>query len=211
MAGIAELRIVNSMLAVVGEAKQASLETLHPSVIQMQGILDNENFDMQARGWWFNRETNVTLVKDLNGRVTVPTTALSFQIADTILRGLSAKEKARYVRRGQYVYDTIEHTNVINTDIVCDLVYQLELDDIPPVAQTYLGALGREKANLSDDGDMSKQQVLKEERMTAWGNLYAKELSTLAVNALQSPQAQALKIGLNNPSSSGLNPNLIGG
>jgi len=208
MAGIAELRIVNSMLAVVGEARQASLETMHPSVIQMQGILQSEDFDMQSRGWWFNRETNVKLVKDLNGRVTVPTTALSFAIASDILKNLSPKEKARYVRRGQYVYDTIEHTNVINKDIVCDLVFQLDLDDIPPVAQTYLGALAREKANLSDDGDMSKQQVLKEERQTAWANLYAKELSTLAVNALQSPQAQALKI---QAGSTGTNPNLIGG
>jgi hypothetical protein len=209
MSGVAELRIVNTMLALVGEGTQASLETTHPSVIQMRALLDNEDFELQSIGWWFNRESKVTLVKDVNGRVTVPSTALAFSIDATTLQYKTAAEKARYVRRGTKVYDTIEHTDIINVNIVCDLVYRLELDDLPPVAQTYLGCLAREKANMSDDGDMSKQKVLEDQTLLAWGRLYAKELSTLAANALDSPQAQQLQYRGNG--GRGRNPNLIGG
>lgn len=206
--GDAELRIVNSMLTVVGETTQATLETLHPSVIQMRSIIDSQDYIMQSRGWWFNREIDVTLVKDFNGRVTVPATCMAFSIAHSILKNKTGAEKARYAQRGSYVYDTILHTNVLNLDLVADMVIRLPLDDLPPVAITYLQALCKEEANLGDDGDMSKQSILKEGRVTAWGNLYAKELSTLEVNALQSPQAQALQY---RSSGTGVNPNIIGG
>lgn len=189
----ASLRIVNGILLTLGQATTSTLETEHPDVVQAQTLLDVQNFQFQSVGWTFNTDTDITLVADVGGFVAIPATALDFKITACVLQYLPSTEKARYTRRGNLVYDTILHTSVLSLDIRADIVTQLDIGDLPPVAQTYLGALCNEQANLGDDGDMAKQAKLEQFRMTAWANFHAAELKAIAINALDSPQAQKLR------------------
>lgn len=189
----AELRIVNGILATLGQGTTSTLETQHPDVLQAITRMSGQDFQFQSLGWSFNTDYDVTLVPSTDGTVAIPATALSFKITDAVLKYLPVSEKQRYTRRGNLVYDSIEHSTNIGKTLRADIVTQLAIGDLPPIAQTYLGCLCNEDANLGDDGDMQKQSKLEDRTMLAWGRLHAHELRVLAVSALDSPQAQKMR------------------
>jgi hypothetical protein len=195
------------MLSVIGEGGVSSTTSTHPSVQAASRILDTEDVDFQQTGWWFNREHLLTLVPDNEGRVSVPASALDLRISD-VERKLPA-EKLRYVRRGNYIYDSIEHTNVISRKVVVDIIVRLPIESLPSLAASYLMHKSRQTINLDDDGDTFKAGELEKQTMIAFAKLKAAELKITGVNALDSPYAQRLlsRIG----SGYSRNPNLIGG
>jgi hypothetical protein len=197
------------MLSVVGESGVSAVITTHPSVQAAARILDTEDIDFQHIGWWFNREFNLTLVPNSEGRITVPAAALDMRISDVACKA-DPREKARYVRRGNYVYDTFKHTNVLNTSVVVDIVTRLAIEDLPAQAASYLRHKAREKMYEDDDGDTFKSQKLEQAVMMAWQQLRATELKMLATNALDNPTARLLQSGIRGAAGS-RNPNLIGG
>jgi hypothetical protein len=195
------------MLSVIGEGGVSSTTSTHPSVQAASRILDTEDVDFQQTGWWFNREHLLTLVPDNEGRVSVPASALDLRISD-VERKLPA-EKLRYVRRGNYIYDSIEHTNVISRKVVVDIIVRLPIESLPSLAASYLMHKSRQTINLDDDGDTFKAGELEKQTMIAFAKLKAAELKITGVNALDSPYARRLlsRIG----SGYSRNPNLIGG
>jgi hypothetical protein len=171
-------------------------------------ILDTVDVDFQQTGWWFNHEYRLTLVPNSEGRVTVPADALNVAISDIQLR--QPVDKTRYTRRGNFIYDAIKHTNVLNTSVDVDLIVRLPIESLPSVAASYILHKARLEMYTDDDGDTFKTQTLQTEVALAWQKLKAKELTIIAVNALDSPQARLLQSGIVGTLGS-RNPNLIGG
>jgi hypothetical protein len=178
----------------------------HPSVQTASRILDTEDIDFQQIGWWFNRDYKLALVPNSEGRVAVPASALDIQISNVAMK--SPEEKVRFARRGNFIYDTIKHTDVLSTTLHVDVVTQLPINNLPSLAASYLLHKAREAMYLDDDGDSFKLNELKDKSLMAWSKLKAKELQMLAVNALDNPTARLLNAGGNSGSR---NPNLIGG
>ena len=197
------------MLSVVGESGVSAVTTTHPSVQAAARILDTEDIDFQQIGWWFNREFALPLVPDSEGRISVPASALDVRISDVELKA-DPKEKARYVRRGNFIYDTFLHTNVLNRQVCVDLITRIAIEDMPSQAASYLRHKSREKMYEDDDGDTFKSQKLEQATMMAWQQLRATELKMLATNALDNPTARLLLSGIRGSGVS-RNPNLIGG
>lgn len=195
------------MLSVIGESGVSSTTSTHPSVQTASRILDIEDIDFQQTGWWFNSDYNLTLVPDTDGRVSVPASALDVRMSNVAYQKPS--EKLRYARRGAFLYDTILHTNIINTKVSVDLVTRLSLDSLPSVAASYVMHKSREGMYLDDDGDTFKTNALQQETAKAWARLKAVELKALAANALDNPFARQLQSGIGQGISR--NPNLIGG
>lgn len=200
--------IIDHMLSVIGEGAVSSLATTHPSAINAMGILNTEDLEFQGRGWWFNTEYRLKLVPDEIGRVSLPSNTLDCALSDVSI--LPSAEKNRYVRRGSYIYDTIKHTNIINTSVYVDLVLQLEIEDLPTVAASYLNRKAAQEMYLDDDGDMQKLNELGRRRAEAWQTLKAKELTVLAVTSQDNPVSQLLSSRMR-PSFTNGNANLIGG
>lgn len=199
--------IINSMLSVVGESGVSATTSTHPSVQTASRILDTADIDFQQSGWWFNREYKLKLVPNTEGRVTVPADALEVSISDIECK--SPTEKLRYARRGNFIYDTIKHTNVLNTSVYVNLIVRLPIDSLPSVAASYLMHKARYDMYVDDDGDTFKTQTLINDVTVALAKLNAKQLTILGVNALDSPYAQRVLCGIG--TSGSRNPNLIGG
>ncbi|KRR22162.1 hypothetical protein CQ13_29985 [Bradyrhizobium retamae] len=196
------------MLSVVGESGVSSTTSTHPSVQTASRILDTEDIDFQQTGWWFNREYRSKLVPNSEGRVAVPAAALDMQVSDVEYQ--TPAEKLRYARRGNFIYDAYKHTDVINTSVTVDLVTRLDIGSLPSVAASYVLHKAREAMYIDDDGDSFKTNELKQQTAIAWAKLKAKELTMLAVNALDNPTAIRLQSGITGTTGS-RNPNLVGG
>lgn len=183
--------IINHMLTTIGEGGVSTLNTLHPSVATAKRILDTEDVQFQAVGWWFNKERDIRLAVNEAGQVEVPADAMSVVVSS--LENKSPAEKLRYTRRGKYIYDTYKHTNVINTGLYVTLVVRLPISDMPPIASNYLLHKCAETAYVADDGDNFKTEKLERYRMEAWQKLKAQELETLEVNALDNQVSSIMR------------------
>lgn len=195
------------MLSVVGESGVSSITSTHPSVQTAARILETVDVDFQQTGWWFNREYNLTLVSNSEGRVTVPASALDVRISDIMCK--QPNEKLRYTRRGNFLYDAIKHTDILSKSVQVDLVVRLPIESLPSVAASYVMHKARRDMYLDDDGDSFKTEKLENDLAIAFQKVKATELKMLAVNALDSPAARTLLSGIGSGSSR--NPRLIGG
>lgn len=196
------------MLSVVGESGVSSTTSTHPSVQTASRILATEDVDFQQTGWWFNREYRLTLVPNSEGRVVVPADALDVRMSDVGVQ--QPTDKLRYTRRGNYIYDAIKHTNVIDTKVYVDIVVRLPIESLPSVAASYIMHKAREAMYVDDDGDSFKTQQLQMTTALAMAKLKSVELQMLAANALDNPTARLLLSGMTGTNGS-RNPNLIGG
>lgn len=200
--------IINSMLSVVGESGVSSLMTTHPSVQTASNIVDVEDTDLQSRGWWFNRELDLKLTQETDGTVQMPDNTLSIERSNIEL--LSNYEKQRYVRRGLFMYDVYRHTKNIGQSVCVNLVVQLDTNDLPIEASSYLLHCCRYKMYVDDDGDTFKTQELKIARAEAWEKLQSAQMKSVATNAMDRPAVRLMNYRLRAGYSTG-NPNLIGG
>jgi hypothetical protein len=207
---IDELDIVNQMLRVTGRRTTSTLVTQHPNVTQALDALHSTDTDFQSKGWWFNKEYNFKLLPDLTGEIILPDDALEIIITSDDLQIKTGIEKARYVKRGNRLYDSIQHTRMIGAPVYVDIITQIAIEDMPAVASTYLKHYAAHTYYLDDDGDKSKADELEKRTKMAWGFLQAAQLKAVASNALDSPSAQQLTYRIRQ-SRGGRYPNLIGG
>lgn len=191
-----ELELVNHILQVAGEDQTPTLSTSHPAVIAARQALLSYNKEFQGTGWWFNKETAVKLLPNVEGRVAVPNDTLAFQVTSCVLNRSSPWEQARFVKRGGFVYDTIKHTNIINMAVWADFVRLLDYDDIPASAGTYLKHLAAERYFLDVDGDIGQARELSVRTMRAWAMLRDEQLKTLGSNALNGSTGRRLRAGV---------------
>lgn len=191
-----ELELVNHILQVAGEDQTPTLSTSHPAVIAARQALLSYNKEFQGTGWWFNKETAVKLLPDVDGRVAVPNDTLSFKVTSCVLNRSSPWEQARFVKRGGFVYDTIKHTNIINMAVWADFVRLLEYPDLPAAAGSYLKHLAAERYFLDVDGDIGQARELSVRTMRAWAMLRDEQLKTLGSNALNGSTGRRLRAGV---------------
>lgn len=116
------LTVVNDMLATLGESPLNSLSDPHEFKASALSTLDSHNKQIQAKGWWFNRD-RVTLPLATDGTLVLPGDTLSY-VSDT----------PGYVKRGFLVYNQIESTSTFtaaDTGVIVRLVPFEQLDELP--------------------------------------------------------------------------------
>lgn len=201
-------QIINHMLRTLGEGGVSYDQSLHPTVQLCNTCLDVVSSEVQGRGWWFNKEYNLTLVPDNRGEVIVPPEALDMTISS--VSNMGPGEKRRLVRRDNRIYDAIKHTYEIGHNVVVDVTLLMEIDDIPSQAQSYIQHKAAETIFLDEDGDPQKLSKLEQRTMLAWQGLQAQQLKNISTNALDRQSAAILTNGWR-PAGQGRNPNFIGG
>lgn len=122
------LEAVNILLDGIGEDNVNSLDTGYTEATQAQKTINRVSRDVQADGWWFNRDLNVRLVADAFDNVPLPANVLSAQFL----------ARTRYTQRGLRVYDRENHTFNITAPVYCNLIVELHFDELPASAQKYV-------------------------------------------------------------------------
>lgn len=203
-----ELELVNHILKTLGVATTPTLATQHPAVLDAKAALLSASKEFQGMGWWFNREHNLKLLPNADGRVQVPTECLVFQVTRCALDIKMPFNKQRFVKRGKFIYDNVLHTNQLYVAVWVDICNLLNVEDLPSSAGSYLKHYAAESSFLGDDGDLGVYRQLQIETARAWTVLKQDELKAMSANALESPGALQL---LRSPGYTTANPMIPGG
>lgn len=170
------LDIMNSMLAVNGEAPVSSPDSNDPSAIQANNLLKRVDRRVQSRGWYFNKE-DITLSPNLAGEVIVPQNALSVDPVNTT---------SQYVKRGTKLYDRKNNTFVISESVKCTVILLLEIDELPETAAAFIEAKAVREHYRNEDGDAQKVRDLRTDEAEAYAFLNREHLANEDVNIRRS-------------------------
>lgn len=164
---ITELTAVNVAIAASGATPVSSIESTRPDVIAIVALLDSVSREIQADGWWFNREYNITLSPDAQGRIITPQNAISVDPVDTSLT---------YVQRGQYLYDRTLATFNIGKSVQVDVITYLAWDELPYPAQVAIQYKAAQNFVGGNDGDTDEFVRMRNEADLAMAKLRKADL-----------------------------------
>ncbi len=186
------LDIINACLQAIGEDPVTDSTSSHPSAITARAHIARESRRIQARGWWFNHETKIKLLPNENGEIVIPSNTLKVD---------PSNPNIPYVQRGSRLYDPVQHTFNINAPVVCNLVLELDIEDLPETAFAYILAYSVRKFYVGDNGDPQKARDLKMDENEAWVYMKQEDLAASDVNSDTREVHQLLYARLQEPGS----------
>lgn len=96
-----------------------SLDELHEAKIVRNNLVQVSR-EIQAKGWWFNREPWTFLPDSTTGKIAVPTTVLSVRGTNTSV-----------ISRGATLYSLTNTSYVFTEAVDCVVVWEVEFEDLP--------------------------------------------------------------------------------
>lgn len=172
------LDAVNIMLDGIGEDRVNSLDTGYTESTLAKKVLENTSRSVQAKGWYFNRDINLTLHVDIDGYIPLPLNILSLSIDN------------RYVQRGVRVYDRIKHTFKIDKELKANTIVELDFSELPSIAQSYITTLAAMRFQEQVLGSVSVDSFQREASRTAYVDLLEDESLNSHYNILNNKELQ---------------------
>ena len=163
-----ELPAVNQILASVGQAPVTTLDQTNPDVAIAYDTLIQVSREVQAEGWSFNTEFDVTQQTDANKEYVIPNNMLQVDLTHS-----SANYNKSVVRRNGKLYDRYNHTYEITGEaesvIKLDIVYNFDWVDLPVPIQDYIvsRAAAIVSSRIVGDGQQYQILALKEQQTRA--------------------------------------------
>lgn len=178
------LEAVNSILRNLGTTKVTNTEVSNPDVQAALDAIQETRRSVQARGWWFNKQTNVTLPVNLVGNIPVPSTTIK---VDTSRTGLDV------VQRGMKLFNRETNSDQFTealTDI--DIVILLPWEDLPFTAQEYIRLLAMHQVQSDLEGDELKLNKIEQKISTANFEFRREHVQNRDLNAFRSTRASIM-------------------
>lgn len=191
-----ELEGVNRLLASIGEPAVVAFDSpLNPDAVRARAALAEASRTIQARGWWFNRETEYSIAPGSDGRVLLPENTLSASFAR-----INDSDELAPIARGRSVYDPLNKTYIFEDAVIVNtLILQLPFEELPEIVKAYVlckaarlfatGALVANAPSLYTDMDEARlmAEVVAEETRQWGGNAYW-EPDSYSINLDRSPR-----------------------
>jgi len=133
VAATTELEAINIMLAAIGEAPVNTLTGSLPVDVKIaQSTLVEINKSVQAEGWSFNTEIDVTLTRNASKQIVLPVNVLRVDA------NIHQHPDIDPIQRGLKLYDRLKNTFEFDEDLICTVVYFRDFDEIPEQARSYI-------------------------------------------------------------------------
>ena len=133
VAATTELEALNIMLASIGEAPVNTLTGSLPVDVKIaQSTLVEINKSVQAEGWSFNTEIDVTLTPNTSKEIVLPVNVLRVDA------NIHQHPDIDPIQRGLKLYDRLKNTFEFDEDLICTVVYFRDFDEIPEQARSYI-------------------------------------------------------------------------
>jgi DNA-binding transcriptional regulator YiaG len=176
---ISKLTVFNAMIGTMGFMPYADLTAAATNPYYAQGleILAIESRDIQTRGWWFN----TTYFTAVPGDNDFPCGILRIQGPD--LDGL--------VIRGNSVYNFRQQEMLSTTVENVKAVVELEFDDLPPIAQSYVMARAVLAFQSSYDSTRSTSERWERKATETFVLMNTEDIKAKRANRLLSPSVFA--------------------
>lgn len=197
-----QLEVLNHVIGVVGESPVSNVNSQHPTAQSALLTITRVSKQFQLRGWWFNREESLILTPNVGGEVIVPSTTLKVDPIDT---------SSKLVWRGNRLYDSRNHTYIIDESVTVNLNLLLPTNELPEVAAMYLMHKSAYDFYVAEDGDADKAKALLYESDKAYAEVRSHQLQMSNVNAKNRPVTAYLRSGIHQNGGGGYNPTYPGG
>ena len=135
-----ELEAVNTLLSIIGEAPIDKLADISDNEISDASLarktLKEVSRDVQAEGWLFNTDNEVSVSVDSKGEYPLPENALRCDFSP------NRYPSSNLIARGNRIYDRTNRTfEIDNNDaplVIDQVVMELNWDELPHAAQQYI-------------------------------------------------------------------------
>lgn len=133
VAATTELEAINIMMAAIGEAPVNTLTGSLPVDVKIaQSTLVEINKSVQAEGWSFNTEIDVTLTRNASKQIVLPVDVLRVDA------NIHQHPDIDPIQRGLKLYDRLKNTFEFDEDLICTVVYFRDFEEIPEQARSYI-------------------------------------------------------------------------
>lgn len=122
---------INECLQIIGEQTiegDLSIVGIYEAE-QADALIESTKEEILAEGWSFNTDSDWTLSPDTDNYIVVPPSALRVDPSD---------ETSNYIRKAGRLYDKDNRTYKITTSVDCDVVWNIDFDEIPSIMQKYI-------------------------------------------------------------------------
>jgi len=156
-----ELDAVNQILSSVGQAPVTTLDLQNPEVSIVLNTLREINRQVQAEGWIFNTERHYELTPDSEtNQILYPFNMLQIDVNEE-----QHKNKYDVVKRGNKLYDRLNHTYTFTDPIYADITWYFDFTDVPPAIQAYITARAARMCATKMVGDRELNGLLQEQEL----------------------------------------------
>ena len=179
VAATTELECINIMLAAIGEAPVNSLTGTVPVDVRIaQSTLTEVNKQVQAEGWSFNTEIDVTLTRNARNNIVLGTDVLRVDAQTHDHPSIDP------IQRGLKLYDRKNNTFVFDEDLKCTVVYFRSFDELPEQARSYMTIKAARVVVDRLISDQSLRTYTQEDEIRARSVLMETDLSNADHNML---------------------------
>ena len=138
----------------------------NPEVAIAYNTLQEVCREVQSEGWSFNRERNYTGIQpDSSNKIQIPNNVIQIDLSQDYVANLGRNA----VNRGGYLYDTIKHTDVWDSDetLYLDVVWEYDYTYLPQPIQAYVVARAAAIVSSRVVGDPNQYQMLQQKEAYA--------------------------------------------
>ena len=138
----------------------------NPEVAIAYNTLKEVCREVQSEGWSFNRERNYTGIQpDSTNKIQIPNNVIQIDLSQDYVANLGRNA----VNRGGYLYDTIKHTDVWDSDetFYLDVVWEYDYTYLPQPIQAYVVARAAAIVSSRVVGDPNQYQMLQQKEAYA--------------------------------------------
>jgi hypothetical protein len=177
-----ELMAVNTMLRAIGESPINSLDnTGMVDAVLAQQTLETISRTVQERGWYWNTQENLLLVR------TYPDNHLV--LPDNCLKVDTVGQDGLYypvIQRGPRLFNKRTNSFVFDKDLTVDLVEFLPFNEMPQAARTFVAMSAVRKFQEDRVGSETLAKMHSEDEKVAWNALVNAEAETQDANIFDS-------------------------
>lgn len=156
--GLSKLQAVNKMLRSIGEFPVQALDTGGSTDAAVaESVLDEVKLAVLGDGWNLNTAHNITLSRNSGNQIPIPTTALHID-------SYGSFANSNYVRRGDYLYDLDNNTDVFTESVTVSIIYDMEWDQLPAKLKHYITCRAALQFCIEGPADDRMVQFLTAER-----------------------------------------------
>ena len=182
---------LNVLLSGVGSLPVTDYFSPHPDAIGGRAVLERTDREIQERGWWFNRDYDLELQPDTDGKVLVPQNTLRIDGRST----MGNTDRHHVVQRGSFLYDMQNNTFVFSRAVVVDAIQKLDFADLPTSIQSYIARTAAYEFSF-DKVDQATLDRLQRLAFDARSKAMSDELRNGNFNAHRSPRAARILSGI---------------
>lgn len=127
---------INTMMSALGEHpfSDAAMTdgTVTGDVSVASQVLGEVSKAVQGEGWNFNTEHDYEIEPNADTKIELPSNVVRWYMPG------QNDPTNRYVQRGNFLYDRVDHTFTIDKTLKLTLVWHLEFDELPETAKWYI-------------------------------------------------------------------------